>query len=63
MRDYRFAEGSAIEAVCERGGALEGRDMLLTARVFRLPFNFGVRVGAVIDRTDEVDGRPVRVWG
>ena len=52
-----------IGAVFQRGGALEGRDMLLKARLFRLPFNFGVRVGEVVERADEIDGRPVRVWG
>jgi hypothetical protein len=64
MREYAFAEGSAIKAVFERGGKLEGRDMLLRARLFRvLHFNFGVRIGEVTDRRDEVDGRPVRIWG
>jgi uncharacterized protein (UPF0548 family) len=63
MRDYAFAEGSAIKAVFERGGGLEGRDMLLRARILGVRFNLGVRVGEVADRRDEVDGRPVRIWG
>jgi Domain of unknown function (DUF1990) len=64
MRDYAFAEGSAVEAIFDRGGDLQGRDMLLRARIFRvLRFNFGVRVGDVVDRDDEVDGRRVCVWG
>jgi uncharacterized protein (UPF0548 family) len=63
MRDYAFAEGSAIKAVFERDGALEGRDMLLRAKILGLRFNLGVRVGEVVDRLDQVDGRPVRIWG
>ena len=63
MRDYAFAEGSAVKAVFERGGELEGRDMLLRASIFGLHFNFGVRVGDIVDRLEEVDGRPVRIWG
>jgi uncharacterized protein (UPF0548 family) len=63
MREYAFAEGSAIKAVFERDGELEGRDMLLRARILGLRFNFGVRVGEIVDRRDVIDGRPVRIWG
>jgi hypothetical protein len=63
VRDYAFAEGSAIKAVFGRNGELEGRDMLLRAKIFGLHFNFGVRVGEIVDRLDDVDGRPVRIWG
>ena len=63
MRDYEFAEGSAVQAVFERDGELEGRDMLLRASILGLHFNFGVRVGDIVDRRDQVDERPVRVWG
>jgi hypothetical protein len=63
MNDYRFAEGSAIQAVFEHGGPLEGRNMLLKARLYGIPFNFGVRVGDVVDRTDDIGGRPVRISG
>jgi hypothetical protein len=35
----------------------------LRARILGVRFNLGVRVGEVADRRDEVDGRPVRIWG
>ncbi|MEA2269163.1 MAG: hypothetical protein QOC64_1773 [Solirubrobacteraceae bacterium] len=63
MRDYAFAEGSAVCAVFDRGAPLAGRDMLLRASFHGLRFNLGVRVGEVRDETHEVGGRRVRVWG
>jgi uncharacterized protein (UPF0548 family) len=63
MRDYRFADGSAVHAIYEQDAALEGRDMLLVARFLGLDFRLGVRVGEVVDETREEDGRPVQVWG
>jgi uncharacterized protein (UPF0548 family) len=63
MRDYRFADGSAVHAIFEADAPLEGRDMLLVGRFLGLDFRLGVRVGEVVDEVREVDGRSVRVWG
>jgi uncharacterized protein (UPF0548 family) len=63
MRDYRFADGSAVHAIFEADAPLEGRDMLLVGRFLGLDFRLGVRVGEVVDEVREVAGRPVRVWG
>ncbi|MEA2228908.1 MAG: hypothetical protein QOF04_2538 [Solirubrobacteraceae bacterium] len=63
MRDYAFAEGSAVGAVFDREAPLPGRDMLLRASFHGLRFNLGVRVGEVRDETRAVDGRRARVWG
>ena len=63
MRDYAFADGSAVHAIFQQDAPLEGRDMLLVGRFVGLDFRLGVRVGGVVDETREEDGRPVRVWG
>jgi len=63
MRDYAFAEGSAVHAIFAQDAPLEGRDMLLVGRFLGLDFRLGVRVYEVVDETREEDGRPVRVWG
>jgi uncharacterized protein (UPF0548 family) len=63
MRDYAFAEGSAVRAISQQDGRLEGRDMLLVARFVGLDFRLGVRVGEVTDEVRDEGGRPVRVWG
>jgi uncharacterized protein (UPF0548 family) len=63
MRDYAFAEGSAVRAIFQQDAPLEGRDMMLVGRFLGLDFRLGVRVGGVVDETRDEDGRPVRVWG
>ena len=63
MRDYAFAEGSAVRAIFQQDAPLDGRDMMLVGRFLGLDFRLGVRVGGVVDETREEDGRPVRVWG
>jgi uncharacterized protein (UPF0548 family) len=63
MRDYAFADGSAVHAIFEQDAPLEGRDMLLVGRFLGLDFRLGVRVGGVVDEDRVEDGRPVRVWG
>jgi uncharacterized protein (UPF0548 family) len=63
MRDYAFAEGSAVSAIFEQDAPLEGRDMLLIGRFVGLDFRLGVRVCEVVDAHRNEDGRPVRVWG
>jgi uncharacterized protein (UPF0548 family) len=63
MRDYAFADGSAVHAIFEQDAPLEGRDMLLVGRFLGLAFRLGVRVHGVVDEQRVEDGRPVRVWG
>ena len=63
MRDYAFADGSAVHAIFQQDAPLVGRDMLLVGRFFGLDFRLGVRVGGVVDEVREEDGRSVRVWG
>jgi uncharacterized protein (UPF0548 family) len=63
MRDYAFAEGSAVHAIFQQDAPLAGRDMLLVARFLGLDFRLGVRVCDLVDETRDEDGRPVRVWG
>jgi uncharacterized protein (UPF0548 family) len=63
MRDYAFAEGSAVRAIFAQDAPLEGRDMLLIGRFAGLDFRLGVRVTGVVDARRNEDGRPVRVWG
>jgi uncharacterized protein (UPF0548 family) len=63
MRDYAFADGSAVHAIFAQDAPLEGRDMLLVARFLGLDFRLGVRVGDVVDEERTEDGRPLRVWG
>jgi uncharacterized protein (UPF0548 family) len=63
MRDYAFAEGSAVRAIFQQDAPLEGRDMMLVGRFLGFDFRLGVRVGGVVDETRAEDGRPVRVWG
>ena len=64
MRDYEFADPRIVRAIYAPDSPLEGRDMLLEARLWGvLRFRFGVRVGGVVDQTVEEDGREVRVWG
>jgi uncharacterized protein (UPF0548 family) len=63
MRDYRFADGSAVHAIFEQDAPLEGRDMMLVARFVGVDFRLPVRVNAVIDETRVEHGRPVRIWG
>jgi uncharacterized protein (UPF0548 family) len=63
MRDYAFADGSAVHAIFEQDAPLEGRDMLLVGRFVGLDFRLGVRVAGVVDVERVEDGRPVRIWG
>ena len=63
MRDYAFAEGSAVRAIFEQDAPLKGRDILLVLRFRGLEFRSGVRVAIVVDEAREEDGRALRVWG
>jgi uncharacterized protein (UPF0548 family) len=63
MRDYAFADGSAVRAIYQRDAPLEGRDMLLVGRFVGLDFRLGVRVFEVVDERRTEEDRPVQVWG
>jgi uncharacterized protein (UPF0548 family) len=63
MRDYAFADGSAVHAIFAQDAPLDGRDMLLVARFLGLEFRLGVRVGEVVDERRDEAGRALRVWG
>jgi hypothetical protein len=43
MRDYAFAEGSAVRAIFQQDAPLDGRDMMLVGRFLGLDFRLGVR--------------------
>jgi uncharacterized protein (UPF0548 family) len=63
LRDYAFAEGSAVRAIFEEDAPLEGRDMLLVLRFRGLEFRAGVRIAVVVDERRTEHGRSLRVWG
>jgi uncharacterized protein (UPF0548 family) len=63
LRDYAFAEGSAVRAIFAQDAPLQGRDMLLVGRFLGLDFGLGVRVFEVVDERRTEEDRPVQVWG
>jgi uncharacterized protein (UPF0548 family) len=63
MRDYAFAEGSAVRAIFEQDAPLDGRDMMLVGRFLGFDFRLGVRVFEVVDERRTEEDRPVQVWG
>lgn len=63
MRDYAFAEGSAVTAIFEQDAPLQGRDLLLVGRFLGFDFRLGVRVFEVVDERRTDDDGPVQVWG
>jgi uncharacterized protein (UPF0548 family) len=63
VRDYQYADPSIIREVCSSGPPEPGRDMLLEGRFYGLRFYLGLRIGDVVDRYIEQDGRRARVWG
>jgi uncharacterized protein (UPF0548 family) len=64
MSHYEFADPRIVKAIYAPDTPLEGRDMLLEARLWGvLRFRFGVRVNGVVDQTCSSRGRDVRVWG
>lgn len=60
---YAFADRGLVRAVYFADVPLDEREMLLEGRFLFLRFPLGVRVGEVVDRSDVVDGRPLRCWG
>jgi uncharacterized protein (UPF0548 family) len=63
MSHYEFADPDIVRIVYHADAPLPGRDILLIGRFDGLRFYLGCRVGAVIDETRTVRGRPVRAWG
>lgn len=63
LQEYEFADPEIVRAVYHPDHPLEGRTMLLEGRFLWMRFHFGVRVGGLIDRTEDVDGRSARRWG
>ncbi|MFB4313859.1 DUF1990 family protein [Actinomadura sp. 21ATH] len=63
VRDYEYADPGIIREICRSGPPEPGRNMLLEGRFYGLRFYLGLRVGDVVDRVVEQDGRRVRVWG
>ena len=63
MRDYAFADPAMVRAVYDPAGDLADRNMLLQVRFGPLRLFLGCRVGTVIDETQTIGGRAVRVWG
>jgi uncharacterized protein (UPF0548 family) len=61
--DYDFVEPSIVRALYRAHEPLEGRDMVLELRLWRLRFHVGVRVGEVVDMSMDDGGRPARSWG
>ena len=59
LADYAFADPSIVRAAFDGAVPLDGRDMLLVAPFLGLRFPMGVRVGGVVDREEQCDGRPV----
>ena len=63
MREYAFADPAIVRASYAEDSPFERRDLLLEGRFYGLRFQFGVRVGGLVDEELAVDGRPARRWG
>lgn len=64
MSGYEFADPSIVRAYYDPAVPLQQRDMLLKLQAFGVAYVFvGVRVGEVFERTREVDGKQVQIWG
>jgi len=64
VEDYRIADPAIVRASWEPGAPLEGRDMLLELRLYRvLRVHAGVRVTRTWDEPRRQDGRRARVFG
>jgi uncharacterized protein (UPF0548 family) len=64
VEDYRIADPAIVRASWEPGAPLEGRDMLLELRLYRvLRVRAGVRVTRTWDEPRRQDGRRARVFG
>ncbi len=64
VEDYRIADPAIVRASWDPGAPLEGRDMLLELRLYRvLRVHAGVRVTRAWDEPRRQDGRRARVFG
>jgi uncharacterized protein (UPF0548 family) len=64
MTDYRMADPAIVRATWDPAAPLEGREMLLELRLYRvLSVRAGVRVTHVWDDERVVDGREARAFG
>ena len=64
IRGYEFADPSIVRAFYDLDAPLNGRNMLLELRALgRFSVHVGVRVVAVRDGTQQVQGLPARVFG
>ncbi|CAN5902438.1 hypothetical protein BH23ACT10_BH23ACT10_11840 [soil metagenome] len=61
--NYEFPDPDIVRAIWFDDLPLEQRHMLLEARFLVLRFRFGLKVGDLLDTTDDIDGRPARRWG
>jgi uncharacterized protein (UPF0548 family) len=61
-RAYAFSDPSLVEAYFDEETPLADREMLLVLRAVGLRLDVGVRVAAVHDETEELDGRAARVF-
>lgn len=59
LQSYEMVDPALVRAVYDEAAPVEGRDMLLVGRFFGLRFPMGVRIGGVIDGSDETGGAPV----
>ena len=60
---YEFSDPDIVRAIWFTDVPLAEREMLLEGRFAGMRFPLGLRVGEVLDRTDDIDGRPARRWG
>jgi uncharacterized protein (UPF0548 family) len=64
MEDYRIADPAIVTATWDSQAPLQGRDMLLDLRVYRIAHaRVGVRVTRVWDEPRILNGRRARVFG
>ncbi|MDQ3880365.1 MAG: DUF1990 domain-containing protein [Chloroflexota bacterium] len=64
IEDYRIADPAIVRAIWDPNSPLEGREMLLELRLYRIiRVRAGVRVTRVWDEERLVDGRSARVFG
>jgi uncharacterized protein (UPF0548 family) len=60
---YEFSDPDIVRAIWFTDVPLAEREMLLEGRFAGMRFPLGLRVGEVLDRTDDINGRPARRWG
>jgi uncharacterized protein (UPF0548 family) len=63
MDEYQLADPAVVSAYYDREAPMQGRDMLLKIRFAGLSIWVGVRIGEVYEKTLELDGREVHVFG